>query len=179
MAIGADSSLPSASKSPLRQPAPAPMQKTPSLGYQPPMINDAKVADQSNNIFAGSAGAGRAAMQSMDRAGISRGKGQQFRADMAQAGADVQAASGAAQLDMDVADANARTRQAYDTTMRGEQLANAGLLENLRAAKVRERTAGQGWQQDLFEAMRRGQFGMDSIQLDTSPLIDSLLRDRS
>ena len=95
---------------------------------------------------------------------------------MAQAGADVQAATGAAQVEMGAADANARARQAFDTTMRGERLANTGLLENLRASGVRERLAKRGWQQDLMEAIRRGQFGLDSIYLDRSPLIDSLLR---
>lgn len=176
MAIGADTSLPSLSKSPLRPGPTAPAQKTPGLGYQPPMINDAKVADQANNVLAGAAGAGQAAMQAMDRAGISRGRGHQLRADMAQAGADVQAAAGAAQVEMGAADANARARQAYDVTMRGEQLGNAGLLENLRAAKMRERVAKQGWQQDLYEAMRRGQFGLDSMYLDTTPLVNWMMR---
>jgi hypothetical protein len=140
------------------------------------MINDSKVADRTNNILAGAAGAGRSAMQSMDRAGISRGRGQQLRADMAQAGADVQAATGAAQNEMAAGDSNARARYAYDTTMRGEQLGNAGLLENLRASKAREGIAKQGWQQDLVESMRRGQFGLDSIQLNTSPLVNWMMR---
>lgn len=176
MAIGADLSLPSTSKSPLRPGAQPAAPKTPAFGAAPPMINDAKVADQTNNMFAGAAGAGQAAMQQMDRAGVSRGRGQQFRADMAQAGADVQAATGAAQVEMGAAEANNRARQAYDVTMRGEKLGNDGLLENLRSATKREQIAKQGWQQDLYEAMRRGQFGLDSIYLDTSPLINSLLQ---
>lgn len=168
MAIGADTSLPGNTKSPLRG--------TPAFGAPPPMVNDGRVADQRNNLLAGAAGAGRSAMQGMDRAGLSRGRGQQLRADMAQAGADVEAATAAQQTEMGAANANRAARQAYDTTMRGERNANAGLLEGLRASNVRERLARQGWQQDLFEAMRRGQFGLDSIYLDTSPLLDSLLR---
>jgi len=142
------------------------------------MVDDRRVADQKNNLLAGSAGAGQVALQSMDRAGVSRGKGQQFRADLAQAGADVEASAGAEQAEMGASMANRSAAQAYDTTMQGERLANAGLLENLRAASLRERYAKQGWQQDLFEAMRRGQFGLDSIYLDTSPLIDALLRQK-
>jgi hypothetical protein len=140
------------------------------------MISDSAVAGQVNNIFAGAAGSGRAAMQSMDRAGISRGKGQQLRSDMTQAGADVQAATGAAQTEMGAADSNNRARQAYDVAMRSEQIGNSGLLESLRASKAREGVAKQGWQQDLVEAMRRGQLGLDSIQLDTSPLVNWMMR---
>jgi len=129
-----------------------------------------------NNLLAGSAGAGRSAMQGMDRAGLSRGKGQQLRADMAQAGADVQASAAAAKVDMDAANSNARARQSYETTMRGEQLGNQSLLEGLRMSGVREKFAKQGWQQDLVEAMRRGQFGLDSMQLDPSPFVQALFR---
>jgi membrane-bound ClpP family serine protease len=177
MALFADGSLPKQTPSPLApKPTGTKQASTPSYGYMPPMISDSKVNAQTNNLYAASAGAGRSAMQSMDRAGISRGRGQQMRADMAQAGADVQAATGAAKVEMGVQDANQRARQAYETTMRGEQLGNAGLLENLRSANVRERYAKQGWQQDLQEAIRRGQFGLDSIYLDRTPLIESLLR---
>jgi hypothetical protein len=141
------------------------------------MISDAAVASQQNNLLAGAAGTGAAARQGMDRAGISRGRGQQFRADMAQAGADAQAMAESNSVAAGVADANARANQAYDTTMRSEQVGNAGLLESLRVAGNRERIAKQGWQQDMAEARRRGQLGLDSIYVDRTPLIGSLLRD--
>jgi hypothetical protein len=60
--------------------------------------------------------------------------------------------------------------------MKGEQLGNQSLLEGLRASGVRERLAKQGWQQDLIEAMRRGQFGLDSMQLDLSPFVQAMFR---
>lgn len=168
MAIGSDTSLPSSMRSPLRS--------VPSFGPPPPRVNDGAVADMRNNLIAGSAGAGRAAMQGMDRAGVSRGRGQQLRADLAQAGADVQASASAAKVDMDAANSNARAQQVFETTMKGEQLGNKGLLEGLRMAGQRERFAKQGWQQDLIEAMRRGRFGLDSMQLDLSPVYRELLR---
>lgn len=177
MAVFADTALPKQTPSPLApRPTGTKQASVPSYGYMPPMISDSKVNDQTNNLYAASAGAGRTAMQGMDRAGVSRGRGQQMRADMAQASADVQAGTAAAQVEAGAADANNRARQSYETTMRGEQLSNAGLLENLRSANVREKYAKQGWQQDLYEAMRRGQFGLDSIYLDRTPLIESLLR---
>jgi len=170
MAISADSLLPSGVLSPLRG------KQTPSFGPRPPMVSDSAVASQQNNLLAGAAGAGSAAMQGLDRAGISRGRGQQFRADMAQADADAQATAQSNSLESNVADANARASQAYENTMRSEQVGNAGLLENLRVAANRESIAKQGWQQDMKEAIRRGQFSMDSIYLDKTPLLDSLLR---
>lgn len=170
MALGADMSLPSRNQSPLRG------KSVPTFGAQPPMMDDRRVSDQRNNLLAGAAGAGRVAMQGMDRAGVSRGRGQQLRSDMAQASADVEASTAAQQADMGASNANRAARQSYENTMRGEQVANAGLLENLRSNTVRERLAKQGWQQDLYEAMRRGQFGLDSIYLDKTPLIDALLR---
>lgn len=176
MAIGADMSLPHSQPSPLKKPAAAPMRKTPSYGYRPPMIADSAVQDAVNNQMASSAGVDRASYN--DRAGISRGRGQERMADMAQATADAKARVGAAQTEMGAASANAAAQNAYDTTMRAEQLGNAGLLENLRSANAMQGIAKQGWQQDLMEAIRRGRFGLDSIYLDKSPLIDSLLRNQ-
>ena len=177
MAVFADRSLPQQTPSPLApKPAGQKQGATPSYGFMPPMVSDSAVSDQKNNLYAASAGAGQAAMQGMDRAGLSRGRGQQLRADMTQAGADVQSASAAAKTDMDAANSNARTRQAFETAMKGEQLGNQSLLEGLRASGVRERLAKQGWQQDLIEAMRRGQFGLDSMQLDLSPFVQAMFR---
>lgn len=170
MALGADTALPSSTKSPLRSPS------VPKFGAPPPRVNDGAVADMRNNFLAGAAGAGRMAMQGMDRAGVSRGRGQQLRSDMAQAGADVEASTNAARVDMDAANANARAQQAFETTMKGEQLGNQSLLEGLRMSGMRERFAKQGWQQDLNEAMRRGQFGLDSMYLDPGQLVQWMFR---
>ena len=174
MAIGADYSLPKGQPSPLAKPSAAPMQSVPKYGYRPPMIADSAVQDSVNNQMAASAGVKRAAYD--DRAGMSRGRGQERMADMAQATADAKARVGAAQTEMGASAANAAAQNAYDTTMRGEQLSNSGLLENLRSAKAMQGVAKRGWQQDLMEAVRRGQFGLDSIYLDRTPLVDSLLR---
>jgi hypothetical protein len=55
-----------------------------------------------------------------------------------------------------------------------ERLANAGLLEGLRNTKAMEQQQRRGWQQDLYEAIRRGQFGLDQQQLDYTPLLGRL-----
>lgn len=176
MAVFADLSLPKQQPSPLAKPAQGPQKSIPSYGYQPPSINDSAVSAVVNNQLAAGAGQGRAALMETNRAGLSLGRGQQRMADMAEAGSDAQARAAAAQTEMGAASANATARQAYENTMRGEQIGNAGLLENLRNASSIERTAKQGRQQDLLEAMRRGQFGLDSIYLDRTPLINSLLQ---
>lgn len=178
MAIGADMSLPKSQQSPLRglTAAPTKQQSSPSYGYRPPMVNDGRVQDVVSNQLASSAGAGQMAMQGMDRAGVSRGRGQEYRADMAQAGADVRARTAAAQTEMGASVANANAQAAYENAMRNEQLSNAGLLENLRNTDVMERLARQGWRQDMNAARRRGQFGLDQLQLDYTPLLSGLLQ---
>lgn len=176
MAVFADTSLPKNLPSPLNPPKAARPQSTPKFAPPPPMIADSAVQDSVNNQLAAAAGTGRAALSGMDRAGVSRGKGQQRMADMAEASADAQARVGAAKTEMGAAAANAGARQAYENTMRGEQIANTGLLENLRQANAMERIQKQGWQQDLNEAIRRGQFGLDSIYMDQTPIINALLR---
>lgn len=173
MAIGADLTL-----APPKKAAPAPMQRAasrPSAGM-PPMIADSAVQDVVNNTLAGSAGSGALAMKEMDRAGVSRGKGQQYRADIAQADADATARSGAVKAEMGAAAANANARNSYDMLMENERLSNAGLLEGLRSSSAMERLARQGRSQDMYEAQRRGQFGLDSIYLDYSPLLQGLFQ---
>jgi hypothetical protein len=139
------------------------------------MITDRAVQSSVNNTLAAAAGSGRSALQEMDRAGVSRGKGQQFRADMAQAGADAKARAGAAGAEMEAANSNAAARLAYDSAMRNEQLSNQGLLENLRHSGAMEDVARRGWRQSLAEAQRRGQYGLDSLQPDMS-LLNVLLQ---
>lgn len=171
MAIGADMTLAAPKK-----PSPAPMRREasrPSAGM-PPMIADSAVQDVVSNTLASSAGSGALAMKEMDRAGVSRGRGQQYRADLAQAESDATARAGAVKAEMGAASANANARNAYDVMMQGERLSNAGLLEGLRNNTAMEQIAQQGRTQDMYEARRRGQLGLDSIYLDYSPLLQGL-----
>lgn len=177
MAIGADMSLrPSFTGGPAKSPLAPQQAAVPSFGAMPPMIADGAVQDMVNNQLAAGVGSGRAALGAGDRAGVSRGRGQQRIADMAEAQADVAARSGAAQTEMGAANANANVRMAYENSMRNEQLQNAGLLEELRSNVEREKTAKIGWNQNLRDAMRRGQFSLDSMQLDYGPLYQALLQ---
>lgn len=163
-----------------QQPSPLAPQKsvrsqTPKFGFMPPMISDSSVADAVNNTRAQSAGTGRAALTEMDRAGISRGRGNQYAASIAEAGADAQARAGQAQQEMAAQMSNANARQGYDLTMQGEGMANKGLLENLRNANTMANWQRAGFRQNLYETNRRGQFGLDQIQPDYTPFLRALL----
>jgi hypothetical protein len=174
MAIGVDNRLKSnvyKKGSPL-DPPDAPKGKGRSFA---PQIADSAVSDQANNILASSAGGSRMAMQGMDRAGVSRGRGQQYRADYAQAAGDTQARLGAAQTAMGAASANAQARQAYQSERDALGMNSAGLLESLRSSSASQGMARRGMEQDTMETMARNRFGLDSIQLDTSPLLQKLL----
>jgi hypothetical protein len=177
MALGYDSQVRGAPAAPIaKQPGPTTQQKG-FMGYgqAPGDIGDRYVNAQTNNQRASSAGQGQVAMQNMDRGGMSRGRGQQSRAETAQALGDVQGNQQAMQTEMGAANANARNQLAYQTAMRGEQLGNEGLLEGLRNRQAMERQANQGWNQDAYEAQRKGQFGLDGIQLDYSGMLNGLL----
>jgi len=156
------------------QPAKAAGQSSP-YGRAPGGIGDDISQSAENNAMAMGAGAGMASLQSMDRAGVSRGKGQRSRADVAQAGADIGGRMQSQQIQQGIASANAKNQQGYEQSMRMEQLGNQGLLEGLRSQGARERLAGQGWTQDIYEALANGQFSLDQMQLDMSPLLRSLM----
>lgn len=175
MAIGLDASLPKASAPVLRAKPQAPMQAaTPQYAMRPPAIADSAVQSAVNNQMAAGYGARESALASSDRRGISRGKGQQYAAQMAQEAADAKASAGAVQTEMTVADTNARARQASESMQANERLANVGLLEGLRNTQAMEQLQRRGWQQDLYEAIRKGQFGLDQQQLDYTPLLSGL-----
>lgn len=173
MAIGMDSSLPKQRPAVLANPGAGGQAAGPQRA---PAIADRTVQAAVNNAYESGAGAGRMAVNEMARAGLSRGKGQQYYGDIAQAAADTKAATDAAGVEMGAAQANATARLAYDNTMKQEQLANTGLLEQLRSNAASERLAKRGWQQDLYETLMRGQLGLDSMYLDKTPLIDALYR---
>lgn len=172
--LGMDRSLRGTSPQPLRPAPSAPMRQTPAAPARQPMISDSAVQGAVNNQMAAGYGAGRMALTDSDRRGVSRGKGQQYYANVAQEAADVQAAAGAAQTEMGAAAANANARQEYANMMRGEQLANANLLEGLRNTSAMERLAKQNQMQSMYEAMQRGQYGLDQQQLDYTPLLQGL-----
>lgn len=175
MALGFDPSLNGSGGSPLAALRPAP-QKTPSYGAMPPMVSDSAVQGVVNNQRAAAAGSARGALTESDRAGVSRGRGQQYAANVSEATADAQARAAGAQSEQDAAIANAGARQAYDMTMRGEQLDGSGLLEGLRNTNTMA-----GWQrkdlaQNVSEAHRKGQFAMNAIQPDYTPYLQTLLQ---
>lgn len=172
MAVGFDRALPRQQPSALGVQPRGPMQRGPGLA--PPSISDARVQDVVNNQRAASAGIGTGAMRQMDRAGVSRGRGQQYAGDIAQQGADIEARSKAAQTEMGAAIANAGARQAYEQTMNAERTATGGLLEGLRNANAMENFQRRGWQDAARQARRRGQFQLDSMQPDYSPLLSGL-----
>lgn len=172
MAVGMDMSLPRTQPSPLRNP-----QAAVPPPAAPPMLADRSVQGVVNNQLAAGGAAGAAALRESDRRGISRGRGHQYMADIAQQGADMQGKVAAAQTEMEAAGADAAARQAHANATRNEQLASANLLEGLRSATAMERVQRQGWQQSLYEAMRRGQFGLDQqSQMDFTPLLQGLFR---
>lgn len=172
--LGMDGGIRRTSQSPLTPAAASPMRQTPMYSARPPAIADSTVQSAVNNQLVAGYGAGQMAMKDATRRGMSRGRGQQYYSNIAQESADAQAEAGAAQTAMAAANTNANAQQQYESTMRGEQLANASLLEGLRNTQAMERLARQGHSQALYEAMRRGQFGLDQQQLDYTPLLQGL-----
>lgn len=179
MALGSDRQLGAAPRmnttiGPPRAPSPTTAQ--PQRFSRAPQINDSAVSDMANNRLAEAAGSAQGAIRQMDRAGISRGKGQRYAADIAEASADADARGEVAQMEQGVAKANSLARQTYDNTRANERLQTEGLLESLRNSQASERLARQGWGQGMYEAMRQGQFGLDNINLDYSSLLARLLQ---
>jgi hypothetical protein len=170
--IGSDSGLRYKQPSAIAPPAAKPAQKF--AGFRPLAVNDKALGDLENNQMAAGAGAGRAALTSMDRAGVSRGKGQQYAADLAEASSqsDAQAAVNKSRQDAGMADSAAN--RAYSNTLERERTGNSGLLEGLRNSAAMEQLSKRGMSQNIYEAIRRGQFGLDQIGLDYSPLLQSL-----
>jgi len=170
--IGSDSGLRYKQPSAIAPPAPKPAQQ--SAGYRPLAVNDKALGTLENNQMAAGIGAGRAALTSMDRAGVSRGKGQQYAADLAEASSqsDAQAAVNKSRQDAGMADSEAN--RAYSNTLASERTGNSGLLEGLRNSAAMEQLSKRGMSQNTYEAIRRGQFGLDQIGLDYSPLLQSL-----
>lgn len=170
--ISADPGLRYKQPSAIAPPAPQPAQK--SAGFRPLAINDKALGSLENNQMAAGVGAGRVALSGLDRAGVSRGKGQQYAADMAEASsqADSQTAMNKSRQDAGMADSEAN--RAYSNTLANERTGNSGLLEGLRNSSAMEQLSKRGLSQNTYEAIRRGQFGLDQIGLNYSPLLQSL-----
>lgn len=172
MALGSDARL--GGQQPYRQtfaPKPAAPSQGRTVRYSgAPQANDGAMADFKNNRMAQAAGAAQDAIREMDRAGVSRGKGQRYAAEVAEADADAGARGDVAKMEMGVAQQNAMARQSFENMKKNERLNTEGLLEQLRTSERSERMARQGWGQDLYEAVRRGQFNLDQMNLDMSPL---------
>lgn len=174
MAISADMGLPKSQPSVLRSPASRP--QSPNI-YRPPSISDASVQSAVNNQLEAGAGARDVAIQSLDNTkGLSRGRGINYAADMAQANADATARSGAYATEAGAADSNARAQFAYESALRNQQIGAGGLLDGLRHQQAMEALNNRGLQQNINEAYRRGQFGLDSIRLDLNPLLAGLMQ---
>jgi hypothetical protein len=172
MAVGADFNL----RSPLAKPLASPKTQAPK-SFSPQrqlMVNDNAVQSMQNNQLAAGAGTARAAMADLDRAGVSRGKGQQYAGDIAEAGAMADGNSAADKTGMMASLSNVNAQRNYEGNLKDEQLTYGGLLEGLRNSKSMERLSRMGNAQDIQEAIRRGQFGLDQIGLDYSPLLTRL-----
>ena len=176
MALGTDNKLKSSLVSPLK-PRKAPALKTKATPAFSPMIklvDQGVVDDVNNNVLAQAAGSGRMASDSMAGRGMSAGRGQQYRADLAQGSAEADAALKADQNNQQATQQNKLKQLAYDSAMRQEDLANQGLLQQLRMGKFGESLANQGFAQDMLEAKRRGQLARDQIYTDHTPLLRGL-----
>jgi hypothetical protein len=113
-------------------------------------------------------------LQDMDRAGVSRGKGHQLRADMAAAAQNSANRADAMRAEMGASQANTSAAQQYDAMRNSERLESQGLLQNLRDSERQERMARKATAMDEYENWMRGQFNLDSMQLDTTPLLRQL-----
>lgn len=172
MAVGADISRPQQAAS---RGKPAVQQQASPASLGALMVNDSAVADVANNQRAAGAGAGFAALRGMDRPGVSRGKGQQHLADIAEVEGIETGNAAANATESGAANANRDAVLGYRNAMANERLTNQGLLEQLRSNRASERLAHQGYGQNLNEAMRRGQLQLDSMYLNYAPLLSRLI----
>jgi hypothetical protein len=119
------------------------------------------------------------AKQSMDRAGVSRGKGHQYRADYAAGMGEAQAALAAAQVQQDAQMANASARLAAKGEAQADALNSRGLLESLRSGQEAQRTARQGFRQSETEALANANYTLRSVPgLDFSGVLSKLISKR-
>lgn len=167
--IGVDNRLKSQLPTALPQP-----KKSPQVNY-PGMISQQRVDAVSNNMLAGAAGTGQAYQQKLAGRGMSRGRAAEARGQRAQDDATAQAQLGSAQNQMQASEANAKTRFAYDSLRESERLGNQGLLSNLMDARQRSTLAKQGFSLDEMQTRMQGQLGLDSMYLNTSPILKYLL----
>lgn len=172
MAVALDRSLPSGGQSPLRKAGggSAPLPASPAGA---PRIDDRRIANQANNLYARTGGR-EMAMRGMDRAGISRGRGHQLMSEMAGAAEESANRADAMQAEMGASQANASAAQQYDAMRSSERMSGQGLLQNLRDSNRQEQFARRASGADAYDTWLRGQMELDSMQLDYTPLLRQL-----
>jgi hypothetical protein len=160
MALGIDNKLKS-SMTPSLSP------KAPSY----PQIGDRTVSNANNNIMAGAAGNNRMAQQAMAGRGMSSGKGQDFRANVAQDDATIKAAVGAAKNTMDASSANNAARQQAEHMRKMEDLSTKGILNGLASSQAMNSLAMQGMAQSAQNFNNQAVMNRWTNKFDAQPQI--------
>ena len=163
--IGIDNKLKSSA-------TPALSPKAPSF----PRVSDRKVTEANNNVLAGAYGTDRATQQKMAGRGMSSGRGHEARSERSQHDATIQAHLGAAGNDMDASQANANMALAYDTMRKGEDINTVGLLQGLSNSRQQAMLGKQSQSNQMYGENLRHNLAMDSMYLDTSPILQYLMR---
>ena len=144
--------------------------------YSAPRVSDKAVANYGNNMMAMHHGTGRATQQSMGGRGMSAGRGQEARGQRAEDQAKVKGYTAAAQNAMQAASSNASMALATEQMRDMEKLGYQGLLNGLSDQRQQAMLANKSRAADMYSAANQHRLGMDSIYLDTNPLLASLLR---
>ena len=160
MALGIDNKLKS-SMTPQLSP------KAPSY----PQIGDRTVTNANNNIMAGAAGNNRMAQQAMSGRGMSSGKGQDFRANVAQDDATIKAAVGAAKNTMDASSANNAARQQAEQIRAMEDINTQGILNGLAGSQAMNSLNKQGMGQSLQNFNNESHLSRQLNKFDAQPQI--------
>ena len=160
MAIGIDNKLKSGM-------TPSMSPKAPSY----PQIGDRTVANANNNVLAGAAGNKRAASQAMAGRGMSSGKGQDFRANVAQDDASIKAAVGAAKNTMDASNANNAARQNAEQIRAMEDISTQGILNGLAGAQANNSMAMQSMGVQINNANNTSHVNRMQNKFDAQPQI--------
>ena len=152
-----------------------PPRKTPAYSPMMKLVDQGAVDDVNNNVLAGAAGSGRMAMQDMAGRGLSAGRGQQARADMAQRKTPWPTLQQASQNNQQ-ADQQNKLKEAclrHCNEKRGP-CEPRDCCNNSGCQASRRPLQDKAFEQDMIEAKRRGQLGLDSIFNDFTPLLRGL-----
>ena len=144
--------------------------------YAVPRVSDKAVANYGNNMMAQHSGTNRATQQKMAGRGMSAGRGHEARGQRAEDSAQVKGYAAATKNDMAAAGTNASMAQSAEHMHEMEKLGNQGLLQGLYDQRQQNMLAAKSMGADRYAAGNQHRLGMDSIYLDTNPLLASLLR---